>query len=139
MITYEQRLNSNFDWALREGSMHFEKESAVHMTLRRVPCFWLCKSMVATLPQVKPSTHHLGLSARWRRIVGLVTQPAPGSPQRRHRKACKRYNIAGNAHALTFSCFRRQPFLSKDGSCRWLIEAIDRARGRHSIKHSVAN
>jgi hypothetical protein len=36
MITYEQRLNSNFDWALREGSMHFEKESAVHKTLRKI-------------------------------------------------------------------------------------------------------
>jgi len=45
-----------------------------------------------------------------------------------HRKTCKRYNTPGDAHALTFSCFRRQPFLSKDGSRRWLMEAIDRAR-----------
>jgi hypothetical protein len=36
MITYEQLLDRNPDWALREGSMHFEKESAVHKTLRRV-------------------------------------------------------------------------------------------------------
>jgi len=36
MITYEQRLNANLDWALREGSMHFEKESAVHKTLRKI-------------------------------------------------------------------------------------------------------
>jgi putative transposase len=47
------------------------------------------------------------------------------------RKTCKRYNDPGHAHALTFSCFRRQPFLSKDGSRRWLIEAIDRARLKH--------
>lgn len=36
MITYEQKLGSDFRWALREGSMHFEKESAVHKTLERI-------------------------------------------------------------------------------------------------------
>jgi hypothetical protein len=45
-----------------------------------------------------------------------------------HRKTCKRFNNPCDAHALTFSCFRRQPFLSKDGSRQWLIEGIDRAR-----------
>src|SRR5690606_13273578 len=33
-ITYEDRLNQDFDWALREGSMHFEDKSAVHQALR---------------------------------------------------------------------------------------------------------
>jgi len=36
MISYEQRLDGDFDWALREGSMHFEKESAVHKALRKI-------------------------------------------------------------------------------------------------------
>ena len=36
MIPYEQRLNSNLRWAFMEGSMHFEKESAVHQTLQRI-------------------------------------------------------------------------------------------------------
>src|SRR5260370_10376925 len=36
MVTYEQRLNRNVDWALQEGSMHFEKESAVHKALRKI-------------------------------------------------------------------------------------------------------
>lgn len=36
MIAYEQMLNQNRQWALREGSMHFEKESAVHRTLERI-------------------------------------------------------------------------------------------------------
>jgi hypothetical protein len=36
MVTYEQRLDSNLDWALREGSMHFEEESAVHKALRKI-------------------------------------------------------------------------------------------------------
>jgi putative transposase len=48
-----------------------------------------------------------------------------------HRKTCKRYNDPGDAHALTFSCFRRQAFLSKDGSRQWLIDAIERARSKH--------
>jgi hypothetical protein len=36
MQTYEQRLDRNRDWALREGSMHFEKDSAVHQALRKI-------------------------------------------------------------------------------------------------------
>jgi hypothetical protein len=36
VITYEQRLNRNLDWALQEGSMHFDKENAVHKTLRKI-------------------------------------------------------------------------------------------------------
>jgi hypothetical protein len=36
MTTYEQQLDANFDWALREGSMHFDKSNAVHKTLRGI-------------------------------------------------------------------------------------------------------
>jgi hypothetical protein len=36
MTTYEKLLGRDLDWALREGSMHFEKESAVHKTLGRI-------------------------------------------------------------------------------------------------------
>jgi len=36
MLTYEQQLDANPRWALLEGSMHFEKESAVFKTLRRI-------------------------------------------------------------------------------------------------------
>ncbi len=36
MLSYEQLLNRDLDWALREGSMHFEGASAVHKTLRRI-------------------------------------------------------------------------------------------------------
>lgn len=36
MVTYEQQLNRDRRWAFREGSMHFEKESAVHKTLQRI-------------------------------------------------------------------------------------------------------
>jgi hypothetical protein len=36
MITYEGQLDRDLNWALREGSMHFEGDSAVHKTLRRI-------------------------------------------------------------------------------------------------------
>jgi hypothetical protein len=36
MVTYEERLDRDLDWALQEGSMHFEEQSAVHKTLHRI-------------------------------------------------------------------------------------------------------
>lgn len=36
MITYEQQLNADPLWALQEGSMHFERESAVFKTLTKI-------------------------------------------------------------------------------------------------------
>ena len=36
MLTYEAMLDRDLNWALREGSMHFEGESAVHKTLRHI-------------------------------------------------------------------------------------------------------
>ncbi len=44
------------------------------------------------------------------------------------RKRCRRHDEPGQAHGLTFSCYRRLPLLSKDRTRRWLIEAIDEAR-----------
>jgi putative transposase len=41
-----------------------------------------------------------------------------------HRKRCKRYDIDGDAHCLTFSCFRRLPLLSRRRSCLWLCESL---------------
>jgi hypothetical protein len=34
MLTYEEKLNRDTDWALLKGSMHFEEKSAVHKTLK---------------------------------------------------------------------------------------------------------
>src|SRR5947209_13322148 len=36
MIAYEERLNRDRRWALLEGSMHFEKDSAVFKSLKRI-------------------------------------------------------------------------------------------------------
>jgi putative transposase len=51
----------------------------------------------------------------------------PGEP-REHRKRCHRYNEPYHAHHLTFSCYRRQPFLSGPRGPRWFLEALDAAR-----------
>jgi hypothetical protein len=36
MITYEKQLSQNIEWALREGSIHFEEKSAVHSALKEI-------------------------------------------------------------------------------------------------------
>lgn len=38
------------------------------------------------------------------------------------------YNDPGHAHELTFSCFCRFPFLSKDLPCQWLADEIREAK-----------
>ncbi|MBX9654768.1 transposase [bacterium] len=49
------------------------------------------------------------------------------------RKSCRRWNESGHAHSLTFSCFRRQVFLSSDRSRQWMIDSIDQARSKHDF------
>jgi hypothetical protein len=36
MVAYEQLLDRNLEWALEEGSLHFEEKNAVHRTLRKI-------------------------------------------------------------------------------------------------------
>ncbi len=36
LVTYEQRLDNDLGWALREESTHFGKASAVHQILQRI-------------------------------------------------------------------------------------------------------
>ena len=50
-----------------------------------------------------------------------------------HRKKCKRLNIPGDAHELTFSCFNQQPFFDNEEYCWKLIDSINRARGIHDF------
>ena len=45
-----------------------------------------------------------------------------------HRKRCKRYDVPGDAHYLTFSCFHRQPFLDLDTPRHWLMDSLNKAR-----------
>ncbi|HYO23648.1 MAG TPA: transposase [Lacipirellulaceae bacterium] len=48
-------------------------------------------------------------------------------------KTCRRCNDVGHAHALTFSCFQRRPFLTSERSCRRLAEAIAAASCKHKF------
>ena len=50
-----------------------------------------------------------------------------------HRKKCRRYNFQGNAHELTFSCFRKRAFLSKDRTRGYLVDAIAEAKNKHAF------
>ncbi len=44
----------------------------------------------------------------------------------RHRR--RTYDEPGHAHELTFSLYRRHPFLRAERVCGWLAEAIEEAR-----------
>jgi putative transposase len=50
-----------------------------------------------------------------------------------HRKTIKHYDEPGNAHELTFSCYRRMPLLMNDRRRRLLSQGIDRAIDRHGF------
>ena len=45
-----------------------------------------------------------------------------------HRKTCRRFDHPGDAHFLTFSCFRRLPLLNRDRSRLWFLEALQLGR-----------
>ncbi len=47
-----------------------------------------------------------------------------------HRKRCRRYDVPGDAHFLTFSCYQRLPLLSRRRSCQWLLDALRNGRDR---------
>ncbi|MBN1972901.1 MAG: transposase [Sedimentisphaerales bacterium] len=48
-----------------------------------------------------------------------------------YTKCCHRYNIAGNAHELTFCCYKNQNFLSKDRTCKYLVDSINSSREKY--------
>lgn len=49
------------------------------------------------------------------------------------RKTIRHYDEPGQAHHLTFSCYRRLSLLSKDRTRRWLIDAIRDAKVKHGF------
>ena len=49
---------------------------------------------------------------------------------RRHRKS---WDAAGQSHFLTFSCFRRQPFLARPRSCEWFLDNLLEAKRKVSF------
>ncbi len=51
----------------------------------------------------------------------------------KHRKKVKHYDVPGDAHFLTLSCYRRYRLLSKDRSRLWFIDALENARSKHGF------
>ena len=51
----------------------------------------------------------------------------------KHRKKVKHYDIAGDAHFLTYSCYRRYQLLSKHRTRLWFVEALKNARTKHGF------
>ncbi len=49
-------------------------------------------------------------------------------PDGRIRKLRRSSDDAAAAHALTFSCFHRRPFLTRERACIGLVDALERAR-----------
>ncbi len=49
------------------------------------------------------------------------------------RKTCRRWNTPWEAHELTFSCYRRQPFLTRDRTRQYLAQAVRLAREKHGF------
>jgi putative transposase len=50
------------------------------------------------------------------------------------RKLCRRLDVPGHCHFLTFSCLHRKPFLSRERTCQWLADAIVEAKKNHSFR-----
>jgi len=51
-----------------------------------------------------------------------------------YTKRCHRYNVAGDAHELTFSCCNNRPFLSAERICKYLVDSIISSREKHRFR-----
>jgi hypothetical protein len=49
---------------------------------------------------------------------------------KRKFNTCRRYNVPGDAHSLTFTWYHRRAFRSKDRTCQGIADAIASARMR---------
>jgi putative transposase len=50
-----------------------------------------------------------------------------------YTKRCRRYNIEGDAHELTFGCYHSKPLLLAEGACNYLVESILSSREKHQF------
>ncbi len=55
------------------------------------------------------------------------------SPKDVYRKKVRHYNQPGDAHFLTFSCYRRLSLLSNDRTRLWFVNALAKARVTHAF------
>jgi len=93
-----------------------------------VPCFRLRKHVPAVSSFVLRSSTPTPISLESPPHSVIILGMGPELP---HRKRCKRWDCLWDAHYLTFSCFKRQPFFTKERSCRWFLESLDRVRVKH--------
>ncbi len=49
------------------------------------------------------------------------------------RKKVRHFDLEGDAHFLTFSCYRRLPLLHSDRTRLWFVEALVNARAKHGF------
>lgn len=52
----------------------------------------------------------------------------------RYTKLCKRFDLSGQAHELTFCCYKNQNFLSKQLTCDFLAKSINKASKVHKFE-----
>lgn len=50
------------------------------------------------------------------------------------RKKRKTYDVPGDVHFLTFSCYRRLPLLDRDRSRKWFLDAINLAQEKKLLE-----
>jgi putative transposase len=63
----------------------------------------------------------------------VMGDPPRETPAPQRYKTCRAIDAPGHAHFLTFSCYQRQPFLTRDRTRRWTIEAIRKACLAHQF------
>ena len=51
----------------------------------------------------------------------------------KYSRHCHRWNIRGHAHELTFSCYQNRPFLSRERTCTYLVDALVASRRKHNF------
>ena len=67
------------------------------------------------------------------RFATIFRMSAPLFISQPHRKTVRHFDLPGDAHFLTFSCFHRMPLLSKDRTRKWFIEALENAREKYNF------
>ncbi|MCF6283957.1 MAG: transposase [Candidatus Hydrogenedentes bacterium] len=50
-----------------------------------------------------------------------------------HRKTRETFNTPGEAHELTFTCFKYQKFLTKDRTRQYVIDSLNRSRKKYAF------
>jgi putative transposase len=61
-----------------------------------------------------------------------IVDPASGESYFEKRR--RRYNEVGQPRELTFSCYRRLPFFSRERTCEWFREALEEARAKFGFQ-----